>query len=271
MPSVPHSPQHLAPAPVRDPEPPGRRRRLPLLGAVAALAAIAVVAAVLVTRDDSGDDVAATERAPSTSAEPSTTSTAPTTTSTTSTTAVPSTTAAPPPTTATTATTAAPAPAPPAPPPPVAGGALCLGDSVMLGASPQYLNTLSMCATVDAQTSRQFSQAPGTVAAHAPYPAAVVVHLGNNGTVDRDDVDAVMAQLAGVPRVVFVTVQLNGTRSWEGQANGEIRAAADRYPNVVVADWKGVSEGHREYTREDGIHLSSAGGGPYAAAIAAVL
>jgi lysophospholipase L1-like esterase len=163
--------------------------------------------------------------------------------------------------------------APARPPAPAAavGSALCIGDSVMLGASPQYLNTLSMCGTVDAELSRQFSGAPAAVAAHAPYPAAVVVHLGNNGTVDRDDVDAVMAHLAGVPRVVFVTVQLSGTRPWERQANGEIRATPGRYPNAVVADWKAASEGHPDFTRSDGIHMSPAGAGAYAATIAAAL
>jgi hypothetical protein len=199
---------------------------------------------------------------------PSTTTSTTSSTSTTAppaptTTDAPTTTAAPPTTTA-----AGPAPAAAAP---VAGGALCIGDSVMLGASPQYLNTLSMCATIDAELSRQFSSAPTTVAAHAPYPAAVVVHLGNNGTVDRDDVDAVMAQLAGVSRVVFVTVQLNGTRSWEAQANGEIRATAERYPNVAIADWKAASDGHPDYTRADGIHMSATGGGVYAATIAGAL
>ena len=112
---------------------------------------------------------------------------------------------------------------------------------------------------------------PDAVVAHAPFPAAVVIHLGNNGTVDRGDVDAVMTHLAGVPRVVFVTVQLGGTRPWEAQANGEIRAAAERYPNVAVADWKAASDGHPDYTRSDGIHLSPAGGGVYAATIAAAL
>ena len=77
-----------------------------------------------------------------------------------------------------------------------------------------------------------------------------------------------MTHLAGVPRVVFVTVQLGGTRPWEAQANGEIRAAAERYPNVVVADWKAASDGHPDYTRSDGIHLSPGGGGVYAATIA---
>jgi hypothetical protein len=141
----------------------------------------------------------------------------------------------------------------------------------MLGASPQYLNTLSMCGTVDAEQSRQFSGAPAAVTAHAPYPEVVVIHLGNNGTVDRGDVDTVMSQLGGVRRVVLVTIQLRGTRSWEGQANGEIRAAADRYPNVAIADWKAASDGRPDYTRSDGIHMSPAGGPVYAATIAAAL
>jgi hypothetical protein len=268
MPPLPDTPQHLAPDPAGDrASPPRWRRRLPVAALVAAVLAVAVAAGVTVA-DDGGpaDDVAATAAASTTTHEPTTT--VPSTRSTTSTTVPTTSTTAPP---SPTPTTAAPAVAPPSPSPPPTGGALCIGDSVMLGASPQFLNTLSMCATVDAEQSRQFSSAPAAVAAHAPFPAAVVVHLGNNGTVDRDDIDAVMAQLAGVPRVVFVTVQLNGTRSWEGQANGEIRAAADRYPNVAIADWKAASDGHRDYAREDGIHMSPAGAGAYAATIAAAL
>jgi hypothetical protein len=81
----------------------------------------------------------------------------------------------------------------------------------------------------------------------------------------------VVAQLAGVPRVVLVTVQLSGARSWEAQANGEIRATAGRYANVAVADWKAASDGHPDFTRSDGIHMSPAGAGSYAATIAAAL
>jgi hypothetical protein len=223
------------------------RRRLPVAALVTALVTVLVAAALTVGDDRAGDDPSATGASTSTTRRSTTTSSTSTT----------------PPTTA--------APAPPPVPAAAVGSALCIGDSVMLGASPQYLNTLSMCGTVDAELSRQFSGAPAAVAAHAPYPAAVVVHLGNNGTVDRDDVDAVMAHLAGVSRVVFVTVQLSGTRPWEGQANGEIRAIAGRYPNVVVADWKAASDGHPDYTRGDGIHMSPAGAGVYAATIAAVL
>ncbi len=247
------TPEHVA---RRDPP---SRRRGPLLrvALVAALVVVVVVAGVILADDGDGDDAAATGPTSTPTSERTTTTRPPSTTSTTTTAAPP---AAP--------TTAAPA-APP--PPPAAGTALCIGDSVMLGASPQYLNTLSMCGTVDAEQSRQFSGAPAAVAAHAPYPEAVVVHLGNNGTVDRGDVDRVMSQLGGVRRVVFVTIQLRGTRSWEGQANGEIRAAADRYPNVAIADWKAASDGRPDYTRSDGIHMSPAGGPVYAATIAAAL
>ena len=198
---MPDTPEHLA----RDGPPPRRRGRLLPVALVAALVVIVVAAGVILDDDGTGDDAAATGTTGSTAP--------PTTTTSTTTTAPP----APP-------TTAA-APPPPAPAP-AAGAALCIGDSVMLGASPAYLNTLSMCGTVDAEQSRQFSGAPAAVAAHAPYPSVVVVHLGNNVTVDRGDVDAVMSQLGGVPRVVFVTVQLRGTRSWESQANGEIHPAS---------------------------------------------
>ena len=256
---MPDTPEHLAP------HTPQRRwrRRLPVAALVTALVTV-LVAAALTVGDDRAGDPSATGASTSTTRRSTTTSS---TSTTTSTTASPTTTTRAPPRSP--PTTAAPAP-PPAPAAAV-GSALCIGDSVMLGASPQYLNTLSMCGTVDAELSRQFSGAPAAVAAHAPYPAAVVVHLGNNGTVDRDDVDAVMAHLAGVPRVVFVTVQLSGTRPWEGQANGEIRATPGRYPNAVVADWKAASEGHPDFTRSDGIHMSPAGAGAYAATIAAAL
>lgn len=249
----------------RDDAPPPRRGRLspPVVVAAALAVVLAVAAAVVTLSSGDGDDAAARDPATSTSVRRSTTSTAPTTTTTVSPTTT-STAPSPPPTTAAPA-----APPPPPAPAPELGGALCIGDSVMLGASPQYLNVLGMCGSVDAEQSRQFSSARAAVAAHAPYPAAVVIHLGNNGTVDRGDVDAVLTELARVPRVVLVTVQLRGTRSWEGPANGEIRAAADRFPNVAVADWKAASDGHPEYTRDDGIHLAPAGGGPYAATIAA--
>jgi lysophospholipase L1-like esterase len=77
-----------------------------------------------------------------------------------------------------------------------------------------------------------------------------------------------LGTVAGVGRVVLVDVQLNGTREWESSVNGEIAAAAGRWPNVHLADWYGASAGHPEWFR-DGIHLTAAGAEAYAATIAA--
>ena len=109
------------------------------------------------------------------------------------------------------------------------------------------------------------------LAGHAPFPSTVVIHLGTNGTVAAADMDGMLSSLQGVDRVVLVTVQHNGNRSWEGQANGEITAAAARWPNARVADWKGYSDGHPEWFAGDGIHLSSGGAQAYADVIAGAI
>jgi hypothetical protein len=203
------------------------------------------------------------------------------------------TTARPKPTTTTTAapkpkpttTTAAPAPSASVPPPDLsqaqpttppkttenvsATGALCVGDSIMLGASSQYYGTLTMCGTVDAKVGRQMSEGVSVVASHAPYPNTVIVHLGTNGSVAG--LDTILGYLQGVPRVVLVTVQLNGTRSWESADNAAIRAAAASRSNVVLADWYAASSGHSNYFISDHIHLTATGAQAYAATIAAAL
>jgi len=61
------------------------------------------------------------------------------------------------PTTSSPASTAPPTSLPPF----VPGSALCIGDSVMLGASPQYYDTLTMCGTVDAGVSRAWASVNG--------------------------------------------------------------------------------------------------------------
>jgi hypothetical protein len=168
-----------------------------------------------------------------------------------------------------TTTTAVPATTPPPTAP--ADGALCIGDSVMQAASPRYYNVLSMCGVVDAAVSRQWDAAASVVQAHAPYPDAVVIHLGTNGFTSPDRVDRVLQPLAGVRRVVLVTVQLNGTRRWEASENAEIAAAAARWPNVRIADWKAASDGHPEYFRADHIHPTRPGAIVYAGVIAGAL
>jgi lysophospholipase L1-like esterase len=234
---------------------------------VTVVSAVGLVAVLFVgLGSDDGDDVAATGGSETTPALAGPVAT--------STTAVPTTrTTAPPTTPAPTVppTTAAPAP-PPLPAPPAPGGtALCIGDSVMQAASPKYYNLLGMCAVVDATVSRSWGAGSSAVRNHAPYPDRVVIHLGTNGFTNAGEIDATLRALADVPRVVLVTVQLNGTRRWEAPVNAEIRAAATRWSNVRIADWQAVSAGHPEFFRSDRIHPTHPGATAYANVIAAAL
>jgi len=263
---------------------PSRDWTTPRLLALAGTLAVAVtLAAALVVRGGpwggEPDLVASTKR------EEPTTTEAPTTTSSSSSSTT--TTAPPPPTTAAPTTSVAPVPPPPptvepapaeapapaaAAPPDVGGtGALCVGDSIMLSGSSQYYGTLDMCASIDAKVGRQMSAGASTVAAHAPYPSTVIVGLGTNGYTNAGEIDAVLSLLSGVPRVVLVTVQLNGTRAWESSVNGELWAASGRWANVKVADWYGASSGHPGYFGGDSIHLSSSGAQAYAGVVASAL
>lgn len=173
----------------------------------------------------------------------------------------------------------APLPAPTAPPATgaptprsAAKGALCIGDSVMLGASPQYHDTLTMCRVVDATVSRQFRQSDDTLRAYAArneLGSLVVVHLGTNGPVTAQEFDDLMRVLRGVERVVIVNVQLNGTRAWEGPVNAELARGVARYDNCVLADWNGASRGRRDWFGSDRIHLTPAGAQGYSGVIGA--
>ncbi|HEY3142464.1 MAG TPA: hypothetical protein VGJ86_15100 [Acidimicrobiales bacterium] len=224
-------------------------------------AVVVVVAAVLVLNyDGQTPEVTANERLRAAPIATSTTTTVPSTTTEAPTTVPPT---LPP----TTETTLPPATEPPPPPTPTSG-ALCIGDSVMLGASNQYYGTLSMCDVVDAEVGRPMSAGAGVLSRHLPAPGLVVIHLGTNGNTSASEIDAMLSQIADVPRVLLVNVQVNGTRSWESGVNAELAAAAERWPNVRLVDWKAASDGIGGYFR-DGIHITSSGAEAYANAIAA--
>ena len=151
------------------------------------------------------------------------------------------------------------------------GTALCIGDSVMLGASPALYDTLSMCRIVDATTSRQFRHGDDVVRDYrdrGQLGEVVVVHLGTNGPVTAAEFDDLLRALRGVDRVAIVNVQTHGRRSWEAETNAVLAAGVRRWRNTVLLDWRGFSQAHPDWFASDGIHLSAAGAGGYAALIA---
>ncbi len=164
----------------------------------------------------------------------------------------------------------APTPAPSAtPPPPIHASVFAIGDSVMLGAA----GALGQAGTVevDAVEGRQAAAFVSSLQArHAAggFPPVVVVQMGDNGPVTQGQLDAVMAALEGVKRVVFINLHVD--RPWQDGNNALIDGMARRYANVRVADWHGASSGHADYFW-DGIHLRPAGAAVYGSLVAAAV
>jgi hypothetical protein len=139
---------------------------------------------------------------------------------------------------------------------------LAVGDSVMLGAAPQLAE---MGILVDAQVSRQMRDVVPVMQFlrdQDRFGNAVVVHLGTNGAVGSETLEAFMDTLTNVPKVVVMTVR--APRNWIPGNNERIRALTDR-PNVILVDWEQLAQecpGNCFYS--DGIHLRPDGREYYA-------
>jgi len=150
-----------------------------------------------------------------------------------------------------------------APPAPIQS--LAIGDSVMLGAAPALLD--AGVEAVDAAVSRQMVDMVPVVRAlrqQRRLGDAVIVHLGTNGPIGDDTIDAFFGALRDVRRVLVLEVAAPG-KAWIAPNNQKLAALPDRFPNVHVIDWPELS------TRcvddcfyADGIHLKSAGQAYYA-------
>jgi peptidoglycan/LPS O-acetylase OafA/YrhL len=157
---------------------------------------------------------------------------------------------------------AAAADAPPAP------RVAAIGDSVMLGAVAALQDTLGPI-EIDAAESRQAAagiQVLQDRRAAGELGDVVIVQLGNNGPLSAEQFDALMDTLADVRRVVLLTVKV--PRPWEGPTNAVIMAGAQRYPNVVLVDWRAASAGQPGLFWGDGLHLRPQGARLYASMIA---
>ena len=144
------------------------------------------------------------------------------------------------------------------------------GDSVMLGSANELA---ARGFVVDAVQSRQFSAAIPELQAirdNGFLGSAVVVHLGTNGSFPQSSLDQMMAILADVPIVVFVTGKAD--RVWIPGNNEKIRALPVAYQNVTVIDWEVLGPqcvGDCFY--DDDIHLNGNGQRYYADLVARVL
>jgi peptidoglycan/LPS O-acetylase OafA/YrhL len=144
-----------------------------------------------------------------------------------------------------------------------AGPIVAVGDSVMVGAAPALRTALGKRLVLDAAVARQLPETATVLQRliRSRKPAVVVVHLGNNGYLPFDELEALMKSLRAVPTVVLVNVRV--PKPWEASVNDALTAAARRYRNVVLADWHARTDGRADLLF-DGIHTTKAGAREYA-------
>jgi peptidoglycan/LPS O-acetylase OafA/YrhL len=146
-----------------------------------------------------------------------------------------------------------------------------IGDSVML-ASASALHAALPGIYIDAQVSRQMAAGLTEVqnlAAEGLLRRVVVVGLGTNGPISSDQIRDLLAEIG--PRRDLVLVNTYEARPWEHEVNTVIAAAARRYPNVVLANWR-ARIAHRTYLLwGDGVHPRPRGARLYAKVVAAAV
>ena len=148
----------------------------------------------------------------------------------------------------------------------VAGHVTAVGDSVMLDYQAA-LETDIPGVDVEAAVSRQWEtgeQILQELRSEGHLGSVVVVALGTNGPITSVDFDSMMSVLAGVSRVVFVTIVVD--QPWQNPNNAVITSGVARYPNTVIADWYSLESQNPGWVYSDGTHLPIGGAGAQALA-----
>ena len=141
-------------------------------------------------------------------------------------------------------------------------GRIGLGDWVMRGATSQLQ---ARGIRVDTSVSRQFSSLPELMRRlknRDKLRKTVIVHLGNNGYLERRDCDRA-TRIAGSRRHVYL-VTLKVPRQWRAANNDRLKSCARRHNNASIIDWFGHSVNHPGWFASDLYHLTASGARHYA-------
>ena len=156
-------------------------------------------------------------------------------------------------------------PAPTTIPKVVPGRVVLVGDSVMAALDPNYtdaarevLGAAGWKVDIDAAVNRSTIQGGSVVAGlHPGAGDTVVLMLGHNDAgstkVFGPRVETVLAQLAGVQRVYWLTMR----EPRYAEANAVLAAAQATHPNLHLIPWAAsIQPG---WTAKDGLHLNGSG------------
>ena len=149
-------------------------------------------------------------------------------------------------------------------------GAVCIGDSVMLGSSGRIRELLPAC-YVDAEVSRYVGgglDAAKAFEAQGRLGNLVVIALGTNGPIagyERYEVQTrQLLDYLGNSRHIFWVNVYCPHLTWQETNNNYIKKLAAEHGNVHEVDWYGLISQHPEWLTEDGIHPNSEGRVQYA-------
>ena len=144
------------------------------------------------------------------------------------------------------------------------------GDSVILGIRYDLSQHVPI-GLVNARVGRQAEELI-TVLHHdksAMVGSPVILDLGNNNRLTREEVTAVFEEIKDQPQIILVNTAV--PRPWRDANDALIEEFAKKYSQTTVIDWRNISTGHPEYFGPDGVHLVPDGITAYVSAILAVL
>ena len=134
-----------------------------------------------------------------------------------------------------------------------------VGDSVLL-ASANKLREAFPNAYVDGEVGRQLYYSTPIVqklAQQGRLSQTVVFVLGSNGAFAASQIDSLI-QATGNREIFLVTAGYE--IKWAKEVNEQLKAAAERYPNVHLIDWGTYAKGHtKQWLFEDEIHPNDTG------------
>ena len=151
------------------------------------------------------------------------------------------------------------------------GQVTAIGDSVLLASAPELQNALRGI-SIDAQVDRQVSAGLGLVqrlARTGRLRHVLVFALGTNGSFTAAQLHQLLAIIG--PSRELVLVNTYEARSWEAADNRLIDAAANRIPNVFLANWFATIEHRTSLLWPDEVHPQPSGARLYARTVAAAV
>jgi hypothetical protein len=137
---------------------------------------------------------------------------------------------------------------------------------VILGIRSKLAKTQDI-ALINARIGRQLPELIDCVKTDQPMVAhsTVVLDVGNNNRITKQDMTTLMELLKNQPKIVLVNTAV--PRLWRDDNNKIISEVIANYPQTTLVDWSGISANHPEFFAPDGVHLIDAGSDVYVASI----